>query len=146
MYPFKGCGIYTIGVRGTDFIYVGQSRNIYNRLKSHHCSLKAGKAKSRELQKHFDVIGWEGLKIRVIEYCSVEDLDETEEKVALAFHALGYRLLNHTVHTQVTQINVPRVFSDSILRLVILMDQNYMNAQDVEDFMDEKITELENRL
>lgn len=146
MYPHKGCGIYTIGVRGTDFIYVGQSVNIYNRLKAHHHDLRAGKAKSRELQKHFNRIGWEGLKIRVIEHCLPEQLDETEEKVALAFHALGYRLLNHTVHTQVCQVIVPKLFSDSILKLVNLMDQNYLSLQDVDGFMDEKIAELENRI
>lgn len=73
-------GIYFIKNKVNNKIYIGKSKNIYNRLKSHTTAL------NRELSKHenqYIINSWkkygeENFEMGVIEYCKYEELSRIE--------------------------------------------------------------------
>jgi hypothetical protein len=73
----KESGIYCFENKVNGKKYVGQSKNIYNRMQHHKSEFKKGK-NSYVLQKAWDKYGEENFLIYVIELCCIELLYERE--------------------------------------------------------------------
>lgn len=98
-------GIYSIKDTINNRIYIGQSVNVKIRLISHKSNLKAGKHKNVYLQRSYDKCNGEGFEFEVIEYCSIDELDEREkywiEKYQSNHRDKGYNIQSggHDGHT-----------------------------------------------
>lgn len=89
-------GIYCIKNIATEKRYVGQSRNIAYRWSKHVYDLNHNKHDNDYLQKAWNKYGKESFAFEVLEYCSVDDLDEREIYYIDLYHTLdrdyGYNL------------------------------------------------------
>lgn len=71
-------GIYCIKSILTNKIYIGQSVYLKRRLQNHKKCLQKGNHGNEILQRHYTKYGEEDLVFEIIEFCSVEMLDEKE--------------------------------------------------------------------
>jgi len=71
-------GIYCIENLTTNKKYIGQSKNISYRIKQHLYELRNNKHYNSYLQKAWNKYGEDNFNIYVVEYCSIQDLDEKE--------------------------------------------------------------------
>lgn len=78
MYIEKKPGIYCITCVDTGKRYIGQSVNIYNRWQQHKYELNSNKHYNDYLQNAWNKYGADQFNISVLEYCSIEDLNENE--------------------------------------------------------------------
>lgn len=71
-------GIYKITNNKNGKVYIGQSQNMYERWKQHRTALKNGNHPNKEMQKDWSKSS-RGFRWDVIEYCSLEKLNEREK-------------------------------------------------------------------
>ena len=71
-----GSGIYAIA--SGDRAYIGSANHIGKRWEQHQQKLSSGKHSSYLLQQEFDRVGLRGLKLKILERCSREQLEERE--------------------------------------------------------------------
>ncbi len=71
--------IYILINKKNNKIYIGQTSDIRRRQKDHIKSLSTGNHRNRYLQRAWDKYGKETFEFKVLEYCSVETLDEREQ-------------------------------------------------------------------
>lgn len=71
-------GIYEIKCTVSNKSYVGSSNWINRRWRSHRYSLSKGAAHTKALQSAWNKYGEEAFTFMVLEYCSVEQLEERE--------------------------------------------------------------------
>lgn len=71
-------GIYKITNNKNGKVYIGQSQNMYERWHQHHAALKSGHHPNKEMQKDWKKNS-RGFRWDVIEYCSLEKLNEREK-------------------------------------------------------------------
>lgn len=76
--PHERPGIYAIQNTLNDKVYIGQSGNLFSRLKEHRSKLKNGKHKNRPLQSSYNKYGESNFKLVVIEFCAFHLLCERE--------------------------------------------------------------------
>ena len=72
-------GIYKITNIYSGKVYVGQSKNIFKRRMQHFSELERGTHKNAALQADWNKSGGKGFRWEVIEYCSIEKLNEREQ-------------------------------------------------------------------
>jgi len=72
------CGVYVLTHRASGRRYVGQSRNIGQRLAIHRSNAKIGLTDSA-LKRAFATYGIEAFDLRVVDTCEPEMLDELEQ-------------------------------------------------------------------
>ena len=72
------CGIYVMRNLINGKVYIGQSVDIYNRLRVHEWNLKNNCHINNYLQKAFNKNGLENFKFEIIEQCPEEDLSNKE--------------------------------------------------------------------
>lgn len=73
------CGIYKITNTETSKVYVGSSKNIEIRIRSHFSNLKNKKHHSVKLQRAYDKYGLSNFSHQVLELCEIEDLFVREQ-------------------------------------------------------------------
>jgi group I intron endonuclease len=73
------CGIYKIINTATNKIYVGSSKNIEVRIRSHFSNLKNKKHHSVKLQRAYDKYGLSSFSHQILELCEIEDLFVREQ-------------------------------------------------------------------
>lgn len=78
------CGIYKI-ISPTNRVYIGQSRNIRNRYKSHCRPLKGSKTK---LSRSFIKYGIENHQFEILELCDIGELDNKERHYFEVFNSI----------------------------------------------------------
>ena len=87
-------GIYKIENLVNHKIYIGQSKNLHNRMLQHRSELRRRKHGNTHLQSAVDKYGIENFTFSVIEECPIEMLDEREvfwiEKLQSANRKYGY--------------------------------------------------------
>ena len=92
----KDIGIYKITNKETGMVYVGQSRNIQKRWSEHKRDLRNGAHRNDKLQKAYNKYGVKAFAFEVIEYCTIEELNEKETYWCNELNALdrykGYNL------------------------------------------------------
>lgn len=71
--------IYIIVNLKTNKVYIGQTSDIHRRQKDHIKSLTKGNHRNRYLQRAWNKYGEKAFKFKVLEYCSIEKLDEREQ-------------------------------------------------------------------
>jgi group I intron endonuclease len=72
-------GIYVISHLKSGKVYLGQAQNIRVRWQKHKQSLNSGKHDNRHLQSAWNKYGAKAFQFKVLEYCSIEQLDEREQ-------------------------------------------------------------------
>lgn len=72
-------GIYIIRNIHTEKIYIGQARNIQERWQLHQRSLRGNYHHNLHLQHAWNKHGETAFQFLILEYCSIEDLDEREQ-------------------------------------------------------------------
>jgi hypothetical protein len=88
---FKICGIYMIMFG--DYKYIGSSKDIFIRIKSHYKDLISKKHHNRTMQRLFDKYGEVSMFYDVVEVCEQVELLE-REKLHISFLKRPYRI-NH---------------------------------------------------
>lgn len=73
------CGIYKITNTETNKMYVGSSKNIEVRIRSHFANLKNKKHHSVKLQRAYDKYGLSNFSHEILELCEIEDLFTREQ-------------------------------------------------------------------
>lgn len=71
-------GIYMIKNLINGRIYIGQSRHISERIKTHKKDLRNGYHHNEHLQNAYNKYGLDNFSFELVESCSIEDLDERE--------------------------------------------------------------------
>lgn len=72
-------GIYKITNSRNGKIYVGQSKNVWERRAQHFSALYRGKHENKSMQADWDATQGRGFCFSIIEYCDIEKLNEREE-------------------------------------------------------------------
>ena len=77
----KICGIYQLKNKVNGKIYIGQSRDIYDRWTRHKNTAfyKNGKDYDILLYKAIRKYGWDNFEKTILETCTQEELDEKEQ-------------------------------------------------------------------
>lgn len=100
-------GIYQIRSKTTNERYVGQSVNLYRRLRDHIAGLKRGNHSLVALQNLFDLNGDTDLEVSVVMFVEREKLQHSEQLVIDLFNKHNIGLLNKVSNGAVTMVNVP---------------------------------------
>lgn len=69
----KKCGVYKIGISGSDKYYIGSSCNIHKRIIAHKNLLKLNKHANKYLQNITNKYGLESIEITILELCDIVD-------------------------------------------------------------------------
>jgi group I intron endonuclease len=103
----KNPGVYLIYNLVNQKVYVGQSRNVRNRLFVHKSSLRLGKHVNTYLQNAFNKYGEDKFVFRSVEYCEIENLTEREEYWMDQFNSTnltrGYNLMRAKTHGGISE-------------------------------------------
>ncbi|MBR5604201.1 MAG: GIY-YIG nuclease family protein [Bacteroidales bacterium] len=95
-------GIYEIYNTKNQKRYIGQSIHIRTRLFKHINELNKNQHKNQHLQNSWNKYNYDSFKFRVIEYCSVDELDSKEDYYISLYHSndslfgFNYRIDNKT--------------------------------------------------
>lgn len=82
-------GIYVILNTKNGKVYIGKGKNIASRWKHHKRCLKGNYHYNVYLQRAWDKYGEKAFKFQVLEYCTVEQLDEREMHFIAVYKARG---------------------------------------------------------
>ncbi len=98
MQKIVNCGIYAIINIINQKIYIGSSRDITERIKSHFCNLKRNNLDNKNLQEDFNTYGIENFKFEIISYCKEDNLNKKELFYIYYYNSFnpncGYNLKN----------------------------------------------------
>lgn len=72
------CGIYIIRNIKNNKMYVGQSQNVYDRLRQHFAALDKGRHPNKKLQKDYRFYGKKNFTWEIKQYCGIKELNERE--------------------------------------------------------------------
>ena len=73
------CGIYQLRNIINNHIYIGSSKNLKERIKSHFKSLKYNKHDNKHLQNAYNKYGKDNFVFEIIEYCEIEERFKIEQ-------------------------------------------------------------------
>lgn len=82
-------GIYVITNTKNGKVYIGKARDIHERYKEHKKKLCGNGHHNRHLQNAWNKYGEKSFKFQVLEYCSVEQLDEREKHFIAIYKPRG---------------------------------------------------------
>jgi hypothetical protein len=89
-------GVYLIKNNVNGKVYIGSSINVKNRIYKHKWLLKNNKHDNGYLQKSFNKYGGDAFEYLVLEYCDINDLIITENKLITEYNSTnseyGYNL------------------------------------------------------
>ncbi len=77
-------GVYKIENLITGSVYVGASKNIYNRYHTHKCKLKKNIHPCRALNNEYLSLGGDNFLLTVLEYCEINQLSFLENHYCVA--------------------------------------------------------------
>jgi group I intron endonuclease len=87
----KTCGIYKITNNINNKVYIGQSVNLKDRLKTHiKKGLGAEVATNNKLYQSLKNEGVENFSYNIVEYCTREELNQKEKFWIEYYHAYDY--------------------------------------------------------
>ena len=95
-------GIYEIRNKINNKRYIGQSLHVKTRISKHISLLKKGEHQNKHLQNSWNKYGKENFHFSVLEYCSVDMLDEKEDYYIAQYqsnndqYGFNYRIDNKT--------------------------------------------------
>lgn len=71
--------IYIIINAKSNKVYIGQAQDVSKRWQHHRATLRGGYHRNRYLQRAWDKYGEKAFSFKILEYCSIEQLDEREQ-------------------------------------------------------------------
>ena len=74
----KKCGIYQIRNLANGKLYIGQSIDLYSRMRAHLNNLRGKRHRNSHLQRSYDKYGEKFFEFKIIEECSSKLLDDRE--------------------------------------------------------------------
>lgn len=83
-------GIYAIINTCNNKIYIGQSKNIKNRINRHKSELKHNKHRNLYLQREFNKYGAQCFSFKVLEFCDADKLNEAEGRYIKLYNSTDY--------------------------------------------------------
>ena len=90
------CGIYMILNKINDKMYIGQSKNIIKRWKSHKCALnsKVTRHPNKNFKKDWDIYGEDNFEFLILEECLPSELNRLESRYIKKYdaHNKGYNI------------------------------------------------------
>jgi group I intron endonuclease len=127
-------GIYKVECTSTRSVYIGQSKHLKNRLKTHKNSLKklAYRYEKPEMQEDYIKFGLDSFIFEVLHNCEEDELYKWETYYCKLYNSEGYKMYNKTINTETTMINCPVEFYDLMNRIVKLLDKGTLSKQDIE--------------
>ena len=137
-------GIYTIFCEAEKFVYVGQSRDIEVRIRSHKMKITSkdnSAGRTYELiRQHHSKYGMKGFKFEiheVMQKASSSDLFDCEGKVMIDFVKRGYSLYNRALPAELIQSSVycPDHLQDAIIKLIRLLSTGKLEVEKVKALM-----------
>lgn len=94
----KICGIYKITNKINGKVYIGQSRDIKNRIRVHKYDFQKNKHHNPHFQKSWNKYGKDNFKFEIIEECEENELNKNEQYWINFYNSfdsnLGYNLTN----------------------------------------------------
>lgn len=110
--PRLPIGIYKITNTANGKIYVGQTIDLARRKQQHFAELRSGRHENKGLQADFTAAKGRGFRFDIIEYCSLNELNEREDywiKTLNTQHPNGYnRGWQRYTHIQKTEEEIKR--------------------------------------
>jgi len=98
------CGIYEIQNNITMEIYIGSSKNIFQRFEKHLLQLRKNKHPNEKLQESWNKYGRENFSFNVVEECSENILLEKENNKIWENINNGFLLFNVAMRYDETQV------------------------------------------
>jgi hypothetical protein len=110
----KTCGIYCIENLSTGQKYIGQSKNIENRIKNHITTLKHNNNSNKILQNSWNVSGQENFDVFILKEFKEKDLDFFEK-----FYIHEYKTIIEEFGFNRTHGGKKYIFTDIVLEEII---------------------------
>lgn len=88
------CGIYRIINKVNNKIYIGSSKNLYDRLHQHFLQLRRNKHSNNHLQYSYNKYGLDNFYYEIIEFCDLEDQFTKEQYYITKFKPEYNKSLN----------------------------------------------------
>lgn len=134
-------GIYKIHCIDSNRVYIGQSKNVPNRIRSHRCALKSGKYSSKTkglnlMQQDYDKYGEDAFVMLQLLECTEQDLLEEETRALSEFIAAGIDVYNHFVNTNTSGIICPEDFKPLVERVIKLLDRGKLSVSELDSALD----------
>jgi len=90
-------GIYKITCKPTDKIYVGSSKNMKIRYRTHLSNLKSGRHGNPYMKNSYEKYGKEAFEFSILEYCEYENLLDREyfwiNELNSTFSSIGFNII-----------------------------------------------------
>jgi group I intron endonuclease len=80
-------GIYIITNEVNKKVYIGQSKSVLQRIIDHKRQLSKNKHHLKDMQNDYTIYGKSNFSFKVLEYCSLPELDEKEIEYILKYNA-----------------------------------------------------------
>lgn len=113
-------GIYRIYNRLNHKNYIGQSRDVYRRIRTHMRLLSKGEHHSSKLQADYDRFGIGAFRFEILEYCEPRELNKKEAHYIKQFNAIrnGYNTLPVIVKPELQRQAEPERKAEPIQEMV----------------------------
>lgn len=108
-------GIYRIKCNPNNTIYVGQARNLSNRVATHRQNLRKGIHKNSHLQSAYDKYGELAFSVAYLLSCSIEDLTWYEQRVLDIFKK-RYRVFNTNAPVDTPMLGRKREYNHNCIQ------------------------------
>ncbi len=131
-------GVYCILCDELQSVYIGESKNIPNRLRSHMYCLKYGKytKTNAQWQADYDKLGILNFRSEILEICEVDDLKRRETFYIKQYLADDWFVYNHQLTTvDCTIITCPHEFADIIKQLIKSLERGRVGLNELEHYL-----------
>lgn len=134
-------GVYCILCRSENTVYIGQSINVPNRIKSHKSALKRGSYSNntkglQKMQSDYNKYGVEDFVFTQIAECESGDLYQLETESIKQYLDNDFEIYNYFVNTKLSGIFCPPQFRDVINRTIKLLDESKLSLSEFEAAID----------
>ena len=107
----KCCGVYKITCLENGKIYIGSSKNIYNRWREHIRSLNNNEHHNIYLQNEWNLYGINKFKFEILKTCEEKDRFLLEQKFLNKYlpfnrNGKGYNIQEHSTYRQTSNIKI----------------------------------------
>lgn len=130
-------GIYRIVNEEKKTVYVGQSKNVPVRIRSHKSALKNNAYsfkgdKLKALQDDYNKFGIGSFVFEQIFECDPDDLLEWETYYCKLHAEEGYTLYNYFINTDIGGLMCPAEFKEIITKLINKLDSGQIKKEQIE--------------
>lgn len=134
-------GVYGIFCDATNRVYIGQSKNVYGRLRSHKMQLKKQSYIKhsqllREMQTDWNVHGEKAFRFEQLAECKEEQLLSLETQYCIKYYKEGLKLYNTFIHTENSGVTCPEIYVKIVTRVIQMLDKGQLTIEGLERGLD----------